>query len=433
MVPSITVKGTEMQSRTFLAALLLISPVFGQAIDSSGRRADGHHHHPSRGTSADAPAAVENDSVPPLDAPSYGHHHADALRNDAPSEWDLSAHGSVFIRYLRHDGPRAYEEWSIPNWVMTDARYHVNGRTQVIGRAMFSLDRVTDGGEGYPLLFQSGETWNRRRLVDRQHPHDLISELSLAVRHETGNGVALMFSAGYPGAPALGPEPFMHRPSAAMNPDAPIGHHWQDATHISFGVVTAALLFRDWSLEGSWFNGREPDEDRFRFDRLKLDSYSGRLTVRPMTGSVFQISSGRLHDPEGHDETVDRLTASFQQSNGRNHDAPFTLTIIWGRNTAHGSVLDSYLAELSYRLRDAGLYSRHEWVEKSRAEFGISSESSVTERVRQHSVGLRHRIGSAGPLRVDGGVQATLSIAGPFLRERYGAAPLGVQIYLHVQ
>src|SRR2546425_6808417 len=40
-------------------------------------------------------------------------------------------------------------------------------------------------------------------------------------------------------------------------------------------------LFR--SLEASWFNGREPDENRTNFDYAgrRLDSYSGRLTVNP--------------------------------------------------------------------------------------------------------------------------------------------------------
>ncbi len=39
---------------------------------------------------------------------------------------------------------------------------------------MLSFDRLVMGGEGYPLLYQSGETWNGRPLVDRQHPHDLL-------------------------------------------------------------------------------------------------------------------------------------------------------------------------------------------------------------------------------------------------------------------
>jgi hypothetical protein len=43
------------------------------------------------------------------------------------------------------------------------------------------------------------------------------------------------------------------------DPTAPLGHHWIDATHISFGVLTAGLFTRRIKLEGSILNGREPD------------------------------------------------------------------------------------------------------------------------------------------------------------------------------
>ena len=73
----------------------------------------------------------------------------------------------------------------------------------------------------------------------------------------------------------------MHRPSAQNDPVSPLGHHWQDATHISYGVATAGLYSRVWKLEGSWFNGREPDGNRWNLDLRQFDSYSGRLTVNP--------------------------------------------------------------------------------------------------------------------------------------------------------
>ena len=81
------------------------------------------------------------------------------------------------------------------------------------------------------------------------------------------------------GEPALGPVAFMHRPSAQSDPFAPIGHHWQDASHTSFGVVTAGMYTRVAKLEGSVFNARDPDEYRFNLDYkgASLDSYSGRV------------------------------------------------------------------------------------------------------------------------------------------------------------
>ena len=65
------------------------------------------------------------------------------------------------------------------------------------------------------------------------------------------------------------------------DPDAPLSHHWQDSTHITFGVVTLGLVWRDFKIEGSTFTGREPDERRYDFDEPKLDSFSGRLSWNP--------------------------------------------------------------------------------------------------------------------------------------------------------
>src|SRR5207247_2031796 len=74
---------------------------------------------------------------------------------------------------------------------------------------------------------------------------------------------------------------FMHRLSAMDDPDAPLGHHWQDSTHITFGVITAGLAHRNLKLEGSVFTGREPDENRYDFAAIRLHSYSGRLSWNP--------------------------------------------------------------------------------------------------------------------------------------------------------
>ena len=68
--------------------------------------------------------------------------------------------------------------------------------------------------------------------------------------------------AGLPGEPALGPATFMHRFSGMDNPEAPLGHHWLDSTHVTFGVATLGWIRGSVKLEGSVFTGREPDQHR---------------------------------------------------------------------------------------------------------------------------------------------------------------------------
>ena len=79
---------------------------------------------------------------------------------------------------------------------------------------------------------------------------------------------------GPAGEPALGPVAFMHRVSALSNPLAPISHHWFDSTHITYGVATLGFFARTWKVEGSAFNGREPDDTRTNFDLAAMDSWS---------------------------------------------------------------------------------------------------------------------------------------------------------------
>src|SRR5207248_6273334 len=112
-----------------------------------------------------------------------------------------------------------------------------------------------------------------------------------------------------------------HRASAKDNPAAPLGHHTFDSTHIAFGVVTVAVDRGPWVIEGSVFNGREPDEHRWDFDFGRLDSFSGRLWFKPNDEWEFQASSGHLTDPEelepGHDITRSTLSGSWTRQSGQ--------------------------------------------------------------------------------------------------------------------
>src|SRR3989442_1359608 len=116
-------------------------------------------------------------------------------------------------------------------------------------------------------------------------------ELAALYERPVAQNLALSLYLAPVGEPAVGPVAFPHRPSAADDPLAPISHHWQDGTHITFGVVTAGVFTREVKLEASWFNGREPDENRTNFDYTgrRLDSYSARLTVNP--GSCWRVRS----------------------------------------------------------------------------------------------------------------------------------------------
>lgn len=109
----------------------------------------------------------------------------------------------------------------------------------------------------------------------------------------------------------------MHRASATGIVLAPLGHHTFDSTHVSFGVATVGVDRGPIAVEASVFNGREPDQHRWDFDFGPMDSVSGRVWYRPSRAWEFQVSSGRLVEPEqlGHGNLV-RTTASGSYTKG---------------------------------------------------------------------------------------------------------------------
>lgn len=283
-------------------------------------------------------------------------------------DWMFMAHGAAFAGYDYQSGRRGEDEWISTNWIMVMARRPLGGGDLGL-RTMLSLEPATTGRDGYPLLLQSGESLGGEPLHDDQHPHDLFMELAAFYTHPLTEDLAVQLYAAPSGEPALGPTAFMHRMSASSDPLAPLGHHWQDSTHISYGVLTAGVFNRYAKLEGSWFNGREPDENRWDFDLRTPDSYSGRLTVNPYEFLSAQISYGHLESPEElePDVSVNRATASFTFNRSLGKDGNIATTLVWGRNKPDGeTATNSFLFETNLEIdRHHNPFLRFEYLKKS--------------------------------------------------------------------
>jgi hypothetical protein len=211
--------------------------------------------------------------------------------------WTLMVHGSLNLMYDDQFGRRGDQQVSSPNWGMAMAM-HPLGSGLLHLHAMLTAEPWTIGGNGYPLSLQTGESYRGRAIHDRQHPHDLFMELSAMYERPLGVNLAMFVYVAPVGEPALGPTAFMHRPSAQSDPVATLAHHWQDGTHISYGVLTAGVYSRTMKVEASIFNGREPDEQRTDFDFNALDSYSGRISWNPERHWSLNASYGYLKAPE---------------------------------------------------------------------------------------------------------------------------------------
>jgi hypothetical protein len=187
----------------------------------------------------------------------------------------------------------------------------------------FSLEPATVAPEGSPLLFQRGETYGGTLLIDRQHAHDLLGQIAAAWSRPIGKRQSVRLYAAVRGEPAVGPVAYPHRLSASENPSAPLAHHNLDSTHISDDVLSAGWSAPYVTVEGSLFHGKEPDEERWDLDQGALDSYAGRITVRPIEGLAIQVSACRRTEPEALEEgNQTRVTAS----------------VAWERRSADGFV-----------------------------------------------------------------------------------------------
>jgi hypothetical protein len=190
-------------------------------------------------------------------------------------------------------------------------------------------------------------------------------ELAAAYNIQLSEHVALNFYGGPVADPALGPVAFMHRMSAAENPTAPLGHHWQDSTHISHGVITAGVTAWRFRFESSLFHGAEPDENRKDIEMGKLDSWSGRIWFTPTPSWAMQFSYGHLVHPEALEPgNLQRMTGSISHNRAWD-DGNLATTLIWGRNhESHGNS-NSYLLESTANFFDKNyLYTRLELVDK---------------------------------------------------------------------
>ncbi|MCE3282380.1 MAG: hypothetical protein K0Q66_1117, partial [Chitinophagaceae bacterium] len=291
-------------------------------------------------------------------------------------KWMYMLHGNVFLRYTSQDftnrGSRGGNKVDVPNWVMFMGQRKVGANGLFHFSTMFSLDAAIAGGSGYPLLFQSGEAYQGKALVDRQHPHDFFSELAVSYSHSLSKNADVFAYLGYPGEPALGPVAFMHRPSALYNPDAPISHHWIDATHITFGVATIGVRLGQFKLEGSSFTGREPNEKRFDFDKPRFDSWSSRLSFNPSKHWALQVSHGFLESPEElhPGEDVSKTTASVVYSKPLMNESWVNAAAVWGMNKVkHHEGEQAFLLEGAWNKGKVAVHGRYEFVEKSVEEL----------------------------------------------------------------
>jgi len=207
-------------------------------------------------------------------------------------------------------------------------------------------------------------------FVDRRHPHTTIHELNVTandVLHGIDRGGHLAITIGKGFVPFGSDDP-MSRPFERY----PVNHHLSQIAERGIGVVRYDRGIV--TLEGALFDGDEPttpsDMPLIRFEggwRFG-DSYSGRLTIRPVDGLEVQGSRAHVHSPESRP--------------GAGPDAEkYSVSARWAKTTAAG---ERYvLAEYARTSELNGTFIYHTFLAEGLASSGRLRASYRYERTER--------------------------------------------------
>ncbi len=360
-------------------------------------------------------------------------------------EWMFMAHANVFAQFLYESGDihRTSRQAGSINWFMGMLQRRV-GTGRVGVRAMLSAEPWTIGGCGYPDLLATGEVCDGDSIHDRQHPHDLFMELAVVYQRPISSALQFHAYTALAGEPALGPPGFPHRASAMPNPIAPISHHWLDATHIAFGVMTAGVSGSRWRAEGSVFNGREPDDSRAGLEFAPLDSVAARLSLAPTNRWSLQASAGHLRESDAGlgsqpRQDVSRATASAIYFRPMAGQGGWASTVAYGVNHETSAVPEGLLEQSTHAvLAETSLRSasgRHQWFARMEIVGKPADDLHVHEYIKniftvgKGQLGYLHRWPAIKGWAPGLGAHVNVSVLPPLLAPRYSgrfAPGLGV-------
>jgi hypothetical protein len=347
--------------------------------------------------------------------------------------WDLMAHGAIFLDYNQQGGARGAGKAESVNWGMLMEQHRLGAGT-ILFRQMFSAESLTSPHPGFPELFQTGETYHGEPLVDHQHPHNVFAELSALYMLPVRKRLSWELYGGPAAEPALGPVTYMHRTSASELPLAPLGHHLQDSTHTSFGVITTGLVIDRVKLEGSTFNGHEPNEERWSIQAGALDSWSGRASVAPTANWTAQYSIGRLEQPEAAEPGSQWRQTASAEYNRPLAAGNLATSFVWGRvhKIATDTNLNGYLLESTVNFLEKNYaFTRLELIDKDELfplaavhpayRIGAYTFGGVRDLIHDHAwqLGL--------------GADVTLYSKPAALDTAYGPHPVSFQIFLRAR
>jgi hypothetical protein len=221
--------------------------------------------------------------------------------------------------------------------------------------------------------------------------------------------------------------------------------HEADSTHISIGVLTIGFTYRWLKIEGSLFNGREPNENRYDFEAASWDSRSVRFSFAPNRNWTMQISHGLLRNPEALEPGATHRTTASISYNRAFAQGSWATSLFWGRNhenhTANRTFnLNGYTAESTVNFRDRNyFYTRLELADKNellrpadRSMLGITQDHP-SFRVGAYTLGAERDIWTTKKISMGMGGDVTFYSKPATLDPIYGKRPTSYRLFLRLR
>jgi hypothetical protein len=359
--------------------------------------------------------------------------------------WTLQIRGTIFGQVDVQSGPRGGTQAGVTSWGSVEGSRPV-GRGRFAVRTMLSLDALGVGEAGYPALAQTGDPINGVTTHDRQLPHEFLSELALMYDVRLTSTKHFELYVAPAGEPALGAPAFTHRPSAMDHPMPPLGVHGEESPRTSFGVITAGLFADGWKFEASRFNGTAPNAQRFNIEKLKLDSYSARLTMRPGDAWSASFGLGYIHAPNELDPEVsaNQFTATLMNARRIRADGKLMSTLTYSANKllAEPFWSHSIMFETTAKLNARNsIVARAERVHKSAEDLDLGNDvtngsafGSGRNPVADVTLGYVREVGSYRGGGVAVGATGTLYLLPSSFSSSYGSStPVGAFVFVRVR
>ena len=206
-------------------------------------------------------------------------------------------------------------------------------------------------------------------FLDRRHPHTYLHELMFTFDDVLGRAdgrARLSLSVGKGFAP-FGTDDPMSRPILRY----PVNHHF--AQILERAVAILGFSWGQMMVEGGLFNGDEPERPG-QWPRVSRfgDSWSGRLTAKPVVGLELQGSHASVHSPEhragaGTDQSKWSLSGRWSGAAG---SFPVYGLLEWARTSEAGGffVFHSVLAEGAWTAGRSRLHYRFEQTDRPEEE-----------------------------------------------------------------